>query len=275
MKISILGCGWLGLPLAEHLLSEGHTVKGSTTSKEKFSLLKEKGIKPYLISLNPDLQCDDCDDFWEAEVLVLNIPPSRGGDNVIEFHLRQIAAVIEKIKRSPIRFVVFVSSTSVYPEKPGIVNEVDTQPGNAARDTGNALLEVEHMLFSQSEFQTTIIRFGGLYGRDRHPVKYLAGRENLDRGNAPVNLIHLDDCIAIIQKIIREGIKGEIFNAVSDGHPPKNMYYPAVAKALGLEPPTFIEDPGKGYKVVSNEKLRLFLNYNFKYPNPMDRVNLS
>lgn len=32
--VSILGCGWLGLPLAEQLLAEGYSVKGSTTRAE-------------------------------------------------------------------------------------------------------------------------------------------------------------------------------------------------------------------------------------------------
>ena len=35
MKISIIGLGWLGLPLADHLIEQGYQVLGSTTSKEK------------------------------------------------------------------------------------------------------------------------------------------------------------------------------------------------------------------------------------------------
>jgi len=275
MTISILGCGWLGLPLGERLLGNGNTIEGSTTSEEKLSLLKDRGIKPFLITLDPELHCDNCKDFWQADVLVLNIPPSRGEENVMDFYIKQITAVIEKLEQSPISLVVFASSTSVYPDKSGIVDEVDAKPGKAKRNSGNALLEAEQLLLSQKEFKTTVLRFGGLYGYDRHPAKYLAGRKNLERGNAPVNLIHRDDCIAIIQKIIEENVTGQIFNAVSDGHPPKKMYYPAVAKALGLQPPTFKEDSGKNYKIVSNEKLRLILNYSFKYPNPMDKLDLD
>lgn len=275
MRISILGCGWLGLPLGEHLLEEGHIIKGSTTSGKKLSLLKNKGITPFLITLDPELQCDNCEDFWQADVLVLNIPPSRGREKLMDFHIRQISAMIEQLKKSPISFVVFASSTSVYPDKPGIVDEVDAEAGKAKRNSGNALLEAERLLQSQKEFKTTVLRFGGLYGYDRHPVKYLAGRKNLDGGNAPVNLIHRDDCIAIIQKIIEKNVTGQIFNAVSDGHPPKKMYYPAVAEALGLEPPTFNEDSAENYKIVSNEKVRLILRYDFKYPNPMDKLDLG
>ena len=34
-RISILGCGWLGLPLAVELISKGYKVNGSTTSMTK------------------------------------------------------------------------------------------------------------------------------------------------------------------------------------------------------------------------------------------------
>jgi nucleoside-diphosphate-sugar epimerase len=270
MKISVLGCGWLGLPLAESLRDDGHSIKGSTTTQEKIQLLNGKNITPFLLSLNPELECEDCNDFWNSDVLVLNIPPGRGLDNVIPFHQKQIKAVVEQVQKGTIDFVVFVSSTSVYPEKPGIVSEEDTQNGNAVRDSGNALLKAEKILRKQTDFKTTIVRFGGLYGQDRHPAKYLAGRKNLDKGNAPVNLIHQDDCIGIIKKIITDNVTGDVFNGVSDGHPPRNMFYPAIANTLGLEPPTFKKDENKKYKIVSNRKVKQVLQYKFKHPNPMD-----
>ncbi|PAU94519.1 NAD(P)-dependent oxidoreductase [Aliifodinibius salipaludis] len=270
MTISILGCGWLGLPLAERLRDEGHQIKGSTTSEDKLQVLKGKNITPFLLKLTPKLQCNDCDHFWDADVLVLNIPPGRSKDNVKEFHQQQIQAVIDRLKHSPIEFVVFISSTSVYPKKGGIVSEEDTKKGKASRASGNALLEAEKMLRKESEFKTTVIRFGGLYGHDRHPVKYMSGRKDISNGNAPVNLIHQKDCINIIQKVIEDDITDQTFNGVSDGHPPKKMYYPAVAKAMDLEPPTFEDDESKKYKVVSNRKLKMMLNYKFSHPNPMD-----
>ncbi|WP_396187155.1 hypothetical protein [Flavobacterium sp.] len=50
-QISILGCGWLGLPLAKALLENGFAVKGSTTSQEKLSVLENSGIQPFIIAL--------------------------------------------------------------------------------------------------------------------------------------------------------------------------------------------------------------------------------
>ncbi|HEX6982551.1 MAG TPA: SDR family oxidoreductase [Balneolaceae bacterium] len=265
MNISILGCGWLGFPLARHLIAQSHSVKGSTTSPEKLEMLRKNDIRPFLIKLSPELKnADGVHEFWNADVLVLNIPPGRRRENVLGFHTAQIRSISKAIADSPIELVIFVSSTSVYPNKPGVVIESDAVPGKAGRESGNALLEAEHILSQNTSFETTVIRFGGLIGYDRHPVKYLAGKKELERGKAPVNLIHRDDCIKIITQIINDNITGEVFNAVSDDHSTRKQYYSEAAKTLGLEPPKFRKDESSSYKIVSNEKLKLRLDYEFK-----------
>lgn len=275
MTISILGCGWLGEPLGVHLLKAGHSINGSTTTPSKIELLKGKGITPFLLDLNPALECSHCEAFWDADLLVLNVPPGRGKENLEDYHLSQIKAVADRLNDSAIERVVFISSTSVYPKKPGIVNENDTQAGKAKRTSGNALLKAESLLMSRDAFETTVLRFGGLYGYDRHPAKFLAGRSDIKNGSAPVNLIHRDDCVNIITQIIDQEVEGEIFNAVSDGHPPRKMYYPAAAREEDLQPPTFVEDDSESdYKVVSNRKLKKQLDYSFVYPNPMDQLQM-
>ncbi|HLR26447.1 MAG TPA: SDR family oxidoreductase [Fodinibius sp.] len=271
MIISILGCGWLGLPLAEQLRDDRHTINGSTTTEDKLQVLKGKSIRPFYIKLDPDLNSNADPSFWDAHLLILNIPPGRNRKDVQSFHRHQIEEVVNQVTDSPIKKVIFISSTSVYPAQPGIVAEADATPGQAARPSGNALLEAEQLLRKQTDFNTIILRFGGLYGYKRHPITHLAGRKNLDGGSAPVNLIHRDDCTGIIKKVIKSDIAGGTFNAVSDGHPPKSMYYPAAAKAFGYEPPTYKQDEAEnGNKIVSNSKLKKQLGYKFKYPNPMD-----
>ncbi len=264
MIISILGCGWLGLPLAKHLIARSHTIKGSTTSSEKLEQLEENNIQPFVVKLTPVLENrDHIGSFWDSQVLVLNIPPGRKRDNVIDFHTRQIRSITNAITDSSIKFVVFVSSTSVYPNLPGAVAETDVISGKARRDSGNALLKAEEMLMENTSFETTVLRFGGLMGYGRHPAKYLAGKKDLKRANAPVNRIHRDDCIAIITQIIEEQITGEVFNAVSDAHPTRQEHYIKAAKKLGLEPPTFEGDNEESYKLVKNDKLKSRLEYKF------------
>lgn len=266
MNISILGCGWLGFPLAEHLIKKGHHIKGATTSPEKLKLLEDENIEPFLVRLSPELENpQETEGFWNSEVLVLNFPPGRKRDDVIEFHTQQIKSVVKAIENSSIKFVVFVSSTSVYPKLSGLVGEKDAVFGKAGRNSGNALLGAEKMLLENPSFETTVIRFGGLFGHGRNPVKHLTGRKDLPNGNAPVNMIHREDCIAIITQIIEENITGEIFNAVSDNHATRRKFYAIAAKKLGLEPPLFLEGPEENHKLVKNDKLKSRLGYEFKY----------
>ena len=50
--VSILGCGWLGLPLAKLLIAKGFNVKGSTTSEHKLHTLAQYGIASILVHFN-------------------------------------------------------------------------------------------------------------------------------------------------------------------------------------------------------------------------------
>ena len=65
-QISILGCGWLGLPLAKALLENGFLVKGSTTSVEKLSVLENSGIHPFLIALESNSVSGDIETFLKG-----------------------------------------------------------------------------------------------------------------------------------------------------------------------------------------------------------------
>ena len=126
------------------------------------------------------------------------------------------------------------------------------------------MLQVEQLLFNAPNLKTTIVRFGGLYGGNRQPVRYLAGRTDLSNGNAPVNLIHRDDCIRILSEIIRQEAFGKIFNAVTPQHPSKREYYSNKAREIGLDPPKYSEEKQEIYKQVDSVNLERILNYKFK-----------
>lgn len=272
MIISVLGCGWLGFPLAERLLSQEHTVKGSTTTKDKVGVLKQSGIDVYQIDLPHSFSDEQTEDFWECDLLVLNIPPGRRNPDVEDDFPGLTEKVIEKAKSHDISWIIFTSSTSVYPKFGGITTEEDAKPGKAARKSGEALLKAEELI-KTSGLDYTILRLGGLYGYDRHPIKYLKGKKNLDGALKPVNLVHQLDCVNIIEEVIIQKKRNEIYNVVSDGHPPRKEFYQCAAKKFKVTPPTFKEDNNTNYRIVSNEKIKSDLFYEFFYPNPMDHTH--
>ena len=76
MKVSILGCGWLGFPLAKKLIEIDFEVKGSTTSENKLDLLKSNNIEPFLITISEDKITGTISEFlYDSEILIINIPP--------------------------------------------------------------------------------------------------------------------------------------------------------------------------------------------------------
>lgn len=271
MRISVLGCGWLGFPLAQHLLREGYAVRGSTTSREKCTLLKQAGIEPILIQAPDSLGPED-DDFWKADILFLNIPPGRGDQDIERTYPKLIRTVLDRAEKCGISWVIFASSTSVYSSAGGLTHEDEAIPGSASRPSGEAVLKAEAVI-KEAAPDYTILRFGGLYGYDRHPVKYLAGKKELSDPMKPVNLIHQVDCIRAVDEVIRQKKRNEVYNVVSDGHPPRKAFYQSAARHFELPLPEFCGcNNEKDYRIVSNEKLKNDLKFEFSYPNPMDHT---
>ena len=82
----------------------------------------------------------------------------------------------------------------------------------------------------------------------------LVKKKFLTDGTAPVNLIHLYDCIKILVAIVKENQWGETFNAVHPNHPEKQHYYGEKAKSEGLELPFYETSNHKTYKTIDSCK---------------------
>ena len=268
-KISILGCGWLGLPLAKKLIENGYEVKGSTTSESKLELLKNAGISPYQIKMEENDITGNMESFLEnTDVLLVDVPPKLRGDFTENF-VQKIKNLIPFVENSKVEKVLFVSSTSVYGDTFPI-QELDEESAlNPDTESGKQLVEVEKLLQSNENFQTTILRFGGLIGPERNPAKFLAGKENVANPNAPINFIHQEDCIGIICAMLRQVENdnwkwNDTFNAVTPNHPNRENYYTEKALEMNLKVPTFVKDSNSIGKKISSKKLQGMLHYSFK-----------
>lgn len=236
-QIGILGCGWLGLPLAKKLIEKGYHVKGTTTSASKLEELQNEGIESFEIRLSETGIEGNVQSFLShIETLIVNVPPKLRGKHPESF-VDKMKKLLSEIKESKVPNVLFVSSTAVYGNLEGEVTEASpTQP---VTESGKQLVESENLFQKEDGLNTTIIRFGGLIGPDRHPVTILSGKEQLGNGNHAINLIHLNDCIHMIQTILKEGYWGEIFNGVYPHHPKKQVYYFEEAQKRGIPAPLY------------------------------------
>ncbi len=252
-KAGIIGCGWLGLPLAKHLILNHFEVKGTTTQPSKFSDLERESIQPFVFKLGEPINRD----FLRGlDVLIICFPnASKHASELYETFAQDLANNVE-----PTTNIIFTSSTSVYTQHQTEADEI-----NGQLDTTSVNLKFERSLQKYLKNKLTILRLGGLVGENRNPVHFLAGRIGIPSGNAPINLVHQNDVIQAIWTVIEENKFDAVFNCVFPLHPPKNEYYTSEALKRNLMPPTFVTDDSI-HKIVNGQSIteNTSFTYNFQ-----------
>ncbi|MEH6449041.1 MAG: hypothetical protein V7765_10240 [Oleispira sp.] len=271
-RISILGSGWLGLPLAIELNQLGYQIKASSRSEARLSQVTQAGISAHVY----DIEADQNDvSFLQADILIINITSK----NVEAY--KDLIVLVEK---SPIQKVLFISSTSVYgdsldPSSPAITES------NQDALISCPLLTIENLFRESLHFDTSIIRFSGLIGYQRHPGRFFAQTQEdgsikckpIKNPDASVNMIHRDDCIGIIKALLEGDIWGEVFNGCSSHHPARREFYThAVQNYSGQHSieMNFTDSDQKNFKVIANDKIQTVLDYQFIHNNLLN-INYS
>jgi nucleoside-diphosphate-sugar epimerase len=233
-RIGLIGCGWLGKPLA-HSLSKEHEVQCFSRKAQS-----ESGFD-YV--LNPKAG----NSFWDNEIFIIAISTR---DNYLKT-LEEIAH-----KCAPPASLILMSSTSVYKEFDGQVDET------ASITQKSTQTQAEALMLTRRE-KLLILRLGGLMGEDR-----IAGRWKSVSSfpDGPVNYIHQDDVIAIVQKMIRENIQNGIYNLVAPEHPLRSEVHAKNSEAFGFELRKF---EGETDRIVSSAKVITRLDYDFIHPDPL------
>ena len=264
--ISILGCGWLGFPLALTLKNAGYHIKGSKTSENGVAQLNESGIIGYKIEVFENKVIGPFDDFLSnSETLIIDIPPKLRTNPMGDF-TKKIKTLLPHIHSSEIKNIIFVSSTSVYENGFPFPIYDESSPTKPESKAGKQLLKSEVLLKTQPNLKTTIIRFGGLIANDRHPARILSGKMNVKNPKAPINLIHREDCIGLILKIIGKNAFGYTINAVFPEHPSKSEYYQHICNKMELPVPQFDFNSVSTGKRINSQLGQELLSFKYKHP---------
>jgi hypothetical protein len=233
-RIGLIGCGWLGEPLAKSLSKE-HQVQCFSRKEQNDNKLSYI-LKPQ--SGHP---------FWGNEIFIIAISTR---DDYLKT-LEEIAC-----KCSPSASIILMSSTSVYKEFDG---EVDETASITQKSTQR---EAEELMLSLRE-KLLILRLGGLMGEDRISGRWKSVSSFTD---GPVNYIHQDDVISIVQKMIRENIQDGIYNLVAPRHPLRSQVHRKNSEAFGFERGKFEVETDR---IVSSAKVIKRLDYDFIHPDPL------
>lgn len=257
-RISILGCGWLGFPLAQQLKRNGFVVKGSTTNLNKKELLEKEDIQAFLLELTSEsLIGQDLESFFDTDVLVISIPPKRKEQHLYLSKIKKLDSYL-----SAIPLIIFTSSTSVYPSINREIIEEDLKPDKAS---GHEIKKVEDYLMKMTK--TCVLRLSGLIGESRHAGRFFDGKINIPNGLSPVNLVCQEDVVNIMEKVIEQSIEG-IFNVCMTEHPSRKEFYSQATKHYKGIAPIFLEEL-KDFKKINGEKILREINYQMKYSDPM------
>lgn len=268
-KVAIIGLGWLGMPLAMSLAARGWQVTGSKTSLDGVEAARMCGIDGYLLRLDPELICepDDLDALMNVDALVLTLPARRSGGGE-DFYLQAVQEIVDSALAYRIPRIIFTSSTSVYGDASGSVKE--NTPRNPVTASGRVLKELEDWLHNLPGTSVDILRLAGLVGPARHPGRFFAGKTAPDPEQG-VNLVHLEDVMAAIALLLQAPKGGHIYNICAPLHPPRKVFYPVMARQLGLEPPVFTASGGqvKSRKEVDGSLICKELGFEYLYPDPL------
>ena len=277
MRVLIVGCGYVGLPLGQELVKQGHAVFGLRRSASADDELKTAGITPLRADITkPETLARLPHDFdW-----VVNCAASGGGgvEDYRRLYLEGTGNLIAWLGDSPPRKYVYTSSTSVYGQDDGsLVTESD--PATPPTETGRILVETENLLrtaATENNFPAVILRVAGIYGPDRGYwlKQFLNNEAQLEsNGERFLNMIHRDDLVGGIIAALKHGNPGEIYNAADDEPVSQLDFFAWLADQLGKAmPPSAPADPNAlrkrsaTNKRISNTRLKQVLRFRFKYP---------
>ena len=208
----IIGCGYIGLPLALRLQQEGHKISGWVHSSAGGTSLAKYPFQRIIIGSVADIG------VWtnvseQYDIVIHCASSGRGGESEYEQVFLKGALLMNA--HQPRARQLFVSSTSVYRQLQG---EVVTEKSPAEPDTvtGRILRVAEKVALGSG---ATVVRSSGIYGPGRSVLlaKFLRGEAVIEGdGGRWMNQIHQRDLVAAVAHLIEAGAPGEIYNATDD-----------------------------------------------------------
>lgn len=278
MRVLIVGCGYVGLPLGAELVQQGHEVFGLRRSTDGEAELTAAGIRPLVgdITRPEDLSRLPGPFDW----VVNTVSSGKGGvDEYRQIYVQGTRNLIDWLAGTPTRKFVYTSSTSVYAQTDGSLVKEDA-PTEPSSPTSQLLVETEDLLrraARERQFPAVILRVAGIYGPGRGHLflQYLRNEARIaGKGERLINMIHRDDVVTAIIAALKNGRPGEVYNVVDDEPVAQIHFFRWLSETLGKWMPPFMSEEenaarkrGLTQKKVSNRRMRMELGVQLKYPN--------
>lgn len=232
--ILIVGCGDIGVRVAQLEKQAGRKVSGLVRSEEGAERLRSYGIVPVMGTLDDLTSLSDLP--TGGKLVYYFAPPTGGGP--FDSRMRSFC---QAVSAGPLpEKVVYMSTSGVYGDCGGEWVTEET-PLNPQTSRAQRRVDAETTLKEwgqEHSVPVVILRVTGIYGPGRLPLARIQqGHPVLrEEESPPTNRIHADDLAVVSVKAAETATDGDIFN-VSDGQPgTMTQYFNLVSELLDLPP---------------------------------------
>lgn len=267
-SVGIIGLGWLGLPLAQHLTALGVDVIGTNTQADKVNTMESLGVKAELLKLPLDGNGFKSQVFTQ-DVLIVAIPPKIKQGRVDYPEL--IQSVVSAANEHSVKHLILISTTAIYN---GLLANVDESTPLSLNGEKVALLNQAEQAVTLFKNRHTILRLGGLIGPKRHPGRFMSISRPVRNANHPINLVHQRDVITAICAVIKQNVGSQIFNVVAPSHCTKRWFYQLACEKLAKDLPNFIDGEPEGKCVLGN-KITQLLPFSYQFDDMVQWLELN
>lgn len=268
MKLLILGCGYTGKRLAQHLLKENIAVHVTNRQGKAPNLT----VFPFAHTLNQASTLPPPAAYAGVTHVLSTIPPDDQGDDPVVQHL------LSTLETLSLQWFGYLSTTGVYGDTQGAwVDETSPLQPKSVRSQNRVNAET---LFLQSSLPTHIFRLPGIYGPGRSILDRLrmrTARHILKPGHI-FSRIHVDDIVQTLWQSMLQPQPRSVYNVADDLPSEPSTLIQEGAELLGITPPTatlyeatqmspMAQSFWQECRRVSNLKIKTDLGVNLLYPS--------
>lgn len=261
MKAFVAGAtGALGRRLVPLLVSNGHTVVGTTRTAGKAEWLRAAGASPVVLDALDREAVIKALMQAEPEVVVHQLTAlteftnfrklDEGFSATNRLRTEGTDNLLEGVRRLRVRRIVAQSyaGPGAFARTGGFIktedDPFDPDPPAALRRVVEAMCHTERAVLEASDVEGIVLRYGGFYGPGTSLGEGGFQLEGVRRGQFPIvaggegvtSFIHIDDAATATLAAIEHGKPG-VYNIVDDDPAPVAEWLPALAAAIGAKPP--------------------------------------
>jgi nucleoside-diphosphate-sugar epimerase len=236
-SILLAGAGDIASLLGEQLLAQGWQI---SALRRNTALLSPVLRSPSVTAIAADLlQADSLQALHQQrfDAVVITLTPDENSEagyrrSYVDATRNLLAAL-----RTPPRYVLFVSSTSVYGQQDGEWVD-ESSAADASVFNGRIMREAEQLILN-SGIAASCVRFGGIYGAGRtRLLREVQNGSHSVRDNQWSNRIHEQDAASVLQHLLLRAQRGdklaESYVAVDDAPAPLCVVKNWLAEQLGV-----------------------------------------